>query len=83
MAVSLHPSPREKLGVLGSHVRRRSRELEGVVAERADARFHVRVAIVVHRVLGQLVGCALGTEVVGMRAQSVVAVVGSRDDHGK
>jgi hypothetical protein len=29
----------------------------------------------VHRVLGELVGCALGTEVVCVRANSVVTVV--------
>jgi hypothetical protein len=31
-------------------------------------------------VLGQLFGCALGTEVVCVRANSVVAVVRPRDD---
>jgi hypothetical protein len=30
--------------------------------------------------IGQLVGCALGTEVVGVRANSVVTVVRARDD---
>ena len=43
----------------------------------------VGIAVVVHRVLGQLIGCALGTEVVRVRAQSVVALVRGRDDDGE
>jgi hypothetical protein len=63
--------------------RRLERQLEREVAERADARLEVGGSVVVQRVLGQLVGCALGTEVVGMRMSSVVAVVRGRDDDGQ
>lgn len=78
------PAERAKgLRVLRGDGRRLERQLQREVAERADARLEIGGAIVVQRVLGQLVGCALGTEVVGMRASSVVAVVRVRDDNGE
>ena len=78
------PAVRAKgLRVLRGDGRRLERQLQREVADRADARLEIGGAIVVQRVLGQLVGCALGTEVVGMRASSVVAVVRVRDDNGE
>ena len=46
-------------------------------------RLEPRLAVVVRGVFGQLVGGALGTEVVCVRANSVVAVVRPRDDDGE
>jgi hypothetical protein len=70
----------EGVRVLSADGRGLERQLQREVAERADARLEIGDAKVVQRVLGQLVGCALGTEVVGVRASSVVAVVRVRDD---
>jgi hypothetical protein len=50
-------------------------QLHGEVAERALARAQVGLAVVVRYVLCDLVVCALGTEVVGMRDRSVVAAL--------
>jgi hypothetical protein len=69
--------------VLGGHLRRLMGDLHGEVAERAHPRFEVGAAIVVRGMLGELVGGALGTEVVGVRANSVVTVVRARDDDGE
>jgi hypothetical protein len=55
-------------------------QLHGEVAERAHARLEVGPPIIVRCVLRELVWCALGTEVVCVRANSVVAVVGAGDD---
>jgi hypothetical protein len=63
----------------GRLVRQRDRE----VTESANARLEFRLPVVVRRMLGELVVCALGTEVVGMRTNSVVAVVRARDDNGE
>jgi hypothetical protein len=51
------------------------RDLDGEVAERPYPRLEVGPPVVMGRVLCQLFGGALGTEVVGVRAYSVVAVV--------
>jgi len=51
------------------------RQLAGEVAEGQGARVEVGVAVVVLRVRCELVWGALGTEVVGVRAPSVVALV--------
>ena len=59
------------------------REVQGEVAKRAYARLEVRLLVVVRRVLRQLIRCALGTEVVCMRANSVMAVVRTRNDDRK
>ena len=55
--------------------RRLESELAGVIAERARALVEVRLAVVVLRVPRKLVWGALVTEVVGVRAPSVVALV--------
>jgi hypothetical protein len=57
------------------------RQMDGEVAKRAHVLLEVGLPVVVRCVLRELVWCALGTEVVGMRLNSVVAVVGARDDH--
>ena len=56
-----------------------ARQRDGEVAERARPVRQVAAAVVVCRVDGP-VCCALGTEVVGVRARSVVAGVRVRDD---
>ena len=56
------------------------RELDGKVAERPNPRLDVRLPVVVRRVCGKLVWGALSTEVVGMRLDSVMAVVHPGDD---
>ncbi len=66
-------------------VRRRDRrrlagELDRVVAESANRAGQVGLPVVVRRVRRELLICALSTEVVCMRAYSVVAVVLARDD---
>ncbi len=73
----------EPVGVRGSHLARGERELAGVVAERPGAGVEVGFAIVVLRVGRELVWGALGTEVVGVRASSVVALVRRRDNGGQ
>jgi hypothetical protein len=50
-------------------------QLDGVVAERAQARLQVGLPVVVSGVVCQVPVCALGTEVVCVRLRSVVAVV--------
>ena len=59
------------------------RQEHGEVAERANPRLELRLPVVVGGVLRQLVCCALGTEVVGVRANSVMAVVRARNDDGE
>ncbi len=71
------------LRVVAGDGRRLQGQPEREVAERADARLEAGRPVVVQRVLRQLVGCALGTEVVGVRVSSVVAVVRRRDDDGE
>jgi hypothetical protein len=66
--------PRRRRGGPDGHLRRE-------VAESANPRFEVLVAIVVGSVFGELLRGALGTEVVGVRPNSLVAVVRARDDH--
>ena len=55
----------------------------GKVAERSKGRLEVGLPVVVGRMLGEFCSGALGTEVVGMRANSIVTVVGARDDDGE
>jgi len=55
------------------------RDLHREVAERADARLEIGLPIVVRGVVCELVRGALGTEVVCVGADSVVAVVGARN----
>jgi len=59
------------------------RELDCKVAQRANPRLDVRFPVVVRGVRGKLVWGALGTEVVGMRLDSVMAVVRPGDDDGE
>jgi hypothetical protein len=59
------------------------RELYREVAQGPDPRLDIRFPVVVRGVGGKLVWGALGTEVVGMRPDSVVAVVRPGDDDGK
>jgi hypothetical protein len=56
------------------------RQARREVAQRTDPRLEVRLTVVVRGVLRQLLGCALSTEVVCMRVNSVMAVVRARDD---
>ena len=67
--------PAESLDVRQADRSRLVGDLDREVAERPDARLEVRPPVVVGRVLCQLFGGALGTEVVSVRAYSVVAVV--------
>ena len=59
------------------------RQEHGEVAECADPRLELRLPVIVGGVLRELVCCALGTEVVGVRANSVMAVVRARNDDGE
>jgi hypothetical protein len=59
------------------------RQARREVAQRTDPRLEVRLTVVVRGVLRQLLGCALSTEVVCMRVNSVMAVVRARDDDGE
>jgi hypothetical protein len=59
------------------------RELDCEVAQRPDPRLDIRFPVVVRGVRGKLVWGALGTEVVGMRLDSVMAVVRPGDDDGE
>jgi hypothetical protein len=59
------------------------RQPDGEVAERPNPRVEVGIAVVVSGVLGQLLGCALCTEVVCVRVNSVVAVVRAGNDDGE
>jgi len=68
------------LGVRLRHRSRFVREFHGEVAQDSGTRLEVRLPVVVGGVLGKLVWGALGTEVVGMRLDSVVAVIGPGDD---
>ena len=56
-------------------------QLHGEIAEREQTWLEAGLAIVVRRVLRQLLCCALGTEVVCVRLNSVVAVVRAGDHH--
>jgi hypothetical protein len=56
------------------------RQADGELAERVEPRLEARAAEVVRDMCGELVGGALGTEVVCMRNRSVVAVVRAGDD---
>jgi len=72
--------------VVGVSRRDRSRlvrELHGEVAQGMDPRLEIRLPVVVRGMRGKLVWGALGTEVVGMRLDSVVAVVRPGDDDGE
>ena len=71
----------EQVGVLPAHRRRSAVSLIAKSTERPHVRREVGLPVVVLRVLGQLVWGALGTEVVRVRVQSVMALVGGRDDH--
>ena len=73
----------ERLDVVEADRGGRSRELDGEVAESADGRCEIGLAVVVRGVSCELLVCALGTEVVGMSTGSVVAVVRARDDDGE
>ena len=55
-------------------------QLHGEVAERPGAPIEVGASVVVLRVARELFVCALCTEVVCMRARSVMALVGAGDD---
>jgi hypothetical protein len=50
------------------------------IAQRTNPRLQVRLTVVVCRVPRQLLECALSTEVVCVRVNSVMAVVRARDD---
>src|SRR6185312_6703587 len=71
------------IDVCAHDLRRLERHLDGEVAQAAHARLEVRLPVVVSGVLRQLVGCARGTEVVCVRANSVVAIVRARNDDRK
>jgi hypothetical protein len=59
------------------------RQSDREVAERPNPRVEIGVSVVVSGVLGQLLGCALGTEVVCVRVNSVMAVIRAGDDDGE
>jgi hypothetical protein len=67
------PAERVDIGLLGRG--RDERQLDREVAERPDGRRQLGLPVVVRGVVCEPVCCALGTEVVGVRADSVVAVV--------
>ena len=73
----------ELLDVLRTGRRGCQRQLDRVVAESTCARVEVGSPVVVLGVPSELLWCALVTEVVGVRAASVVAVVRGRDDGGE
>ena len=73
----------QRVGVGGSDRGGLERQLSRVIAERARPGVEIGVSVVVLRVGCQLVWGALGTEVVGVRAYSVVAVVCAGDDDGE
>jgi hypothetical protein len=76
MDAGVAPSLRaESLDVRAANCGRLVGDLDGEVAEHPDAWLEVRPPVVVCRVLCKLFLGALGTEVVGVRAYSVVAVV--------
>jgi hypothetical protein len=70
----------QQLDVACADFRGRERQLGGVVAERAGSWVEVCVAVVVLGVVCKLLWSALVTEVVGVRAASVVALVRRRHD---
>ena len=78
VAPSLCP---EHIDVGRPHCGRLVRHLDGEVAERADRGLEIGAPIVVGGVLCQLFRGALVTEVVRVRAYSVMAVVGAGDDY--
>jgi hypothetical protein len=59
------------------------REPDREIAESPNAGLEIGLSVVVRRMLRKLVVCALGTEVVGVRTDSVVAVVRTGDDEGE
>jgi hypothetical protein len=59
------------------------RQANGEVAEGADPWLQLRLPVVVRDMLRQLFGCALGTEVVCVRVNSVMAIVRAGDDDGE
>ena len=73
----------QRVRVLRADLGPREGELAGVVAERQRPGVEVTVAVVVLGMRRKLVWGALGTEVVCMRANSVMAVVLTRDDDGE
>ena len=78
------PAVRAQLVCVGrSDLGRSTGELDGVVAQGADRGGQVRPAVIVRRMAGKRLVCALSTEVVCMRANSVMAVVLTRDDDGE
>ena len=72
--------PPKDVGVVRADRRGGQGQLPRVVAEDAKPGLEVALAVVVLRVPCQLVWGALVTEVVGVRAPSVVALVRRRDD---
>ena len=75
--------PAQLVGVGGSDAGRRAGELDRIVAQSADRGGEIGQAVVVRRLVGERLVCALCTEVVCVRADSVVAVVLARDDDGE
>jgi hypothetical protein len=71
------------LDVAGRNPRGLERDLDGEVTQAANLRLELSLSVVVRRVLGELFGCALCTEVVRVRANSVVALVRPRNDDGE
>jgi hypothetical protein len=59
------------------------RQARREIAQRTDPRLKVSLSVVVRGVLRQILGCALGTEVVCVGVNSVMAVVRARDDDGE
>jgi hypothetical protein len=74
------PESAQAVDVIPADSRRRVGHLDGEITELAQAGLEVGLPIVVRGVLRELIRCALGTEVVGVRANSVVAVVRAGDD---
>lgn len=71
----------QRVGLGRADLRRRDGERACVVTQRPGARVEIgSTSVVVFGVVGELAWGALGTEVVGMRAASVVALVGRGDD---
>ena len=78
----VEPDCAERLDVFRPDRGREVRQLASVVAERAQPGLEIRSAVVTLSLCGQLVWGALGTEVVGVRAPSVVALVLCGDNGG-
>lgn len=73
----------QRVDVGGVDLRREMRQPDREVAEGALSRREARLAVVVCRVLRELVVCALCTEVVGVCLRSVVAVLLGRSHRGE